>query len=222
MPKLNICEKKEKQFWKTCYTTNFSVFAKEKKTSPFFLKDLCQIYFVQKTKRTFLKTSCCRLVYKKEKKNKAFIYKASTSMTKLCSFCLRQSLPMAKKKKKTENLKTLAFGKKNSAFLFCLFRQSCFFFQLSKMKKAKNKQTRSEVFFLFVKTTILLCKTMKHFFCFTIVQNQQAFGNCLWLKKKAALFSCLRSWEVTKKVQSEICNEKVMDNFTFLWHPPTK
>ena len=98
LPKLNICEKKEKQFWKTCYTTNFSIFAKEKKTSPFSLKDLCKIYFVQKTKRTFLKTSCCRLAYKKEKKNKAFVYKASTSMTKLCSFCLRQSLHMAKKK----------------------------------------------------------------------------------------------------------------------------
>ena len=53
-------------------------FCQGKKTSPFFLKDLCQIYFVQKTKRTFLKTACCRLVYKKEKKNKAFVYKAST------------------------------------------------------------------------------------------------------------------------------------------------
>ena len=137
--------KKKKQFWKTCYTTNFSFFAKEKKTSPFSLKVLCQIHFVQKTKRTFLKTSCCRLalIQKMEKKNKTFVYKASTSMTKLCSICLRQSLPMAKKKKH----RTLAF-EKNSAF-----RQSCFFFQLSKMKKAKNKQTTSEVFFLFVKTT---------------------------------------------------------------------
>jgi len=68
-------------------------------------------------------------------------------MTKLCSFCLRQTLPMAKTKT----------GKRNSAFLFCVF-------QSSKMKEAKNKQTRSEVSFLFVKTTMLLCKTMKHFF----------------------------------------------------------
>ena len=125
LPKLNICEKKEKKIWKTCYTTNFSVFAKEKKTSPFFLKDLCQIYFVQKTKRIFLKTSCCRLAHKKEKKNKAFIYKASTSMTKLLLILFKAKFAYGQKKK-TRN--TCLWKKKNSAFLFCLFRQSCFFF----------------------------------------------------------------------------------------------
>ena len=60
LPKLNICEKKEKTIWTTCYTTKSSIFAKGKKTNLFFLEDLCQIYFLQKTKRTFLKTSCSK------------------------------------------------------------------------------------------------------------------------------------------------------------------
>jgi len=137
-----------------------------------------------KNKKNFSKNFLLSFgLQKKEKKNKAFIYKASTSMTKLCSFCLRQSLPMAKKKQRT-----LAFGKKNSAFLFCLFRQSCFFFQLSKMKKAKNKQTRSEVFFLFVKTTILLCKTMKHFFVSQLSKINKPLAIAFGWKKKQLFF----------------------------------
>ena len=110
---------------------------------PFFLKVLCQIYFVQKTKRTFLKTSCCRLAYKKEKKNKAFIYKASTSMTKLCSFCLRQSLPIAKKK--TEN--TCLWKKKQR------FQAELFFLPTFQNKESKKQTNEFRSFFLFVKTT---------------------------------------------------------------------
>ena len=170
MPKLNICEKKEKQFWKTCYTTNFSIFAKEKKTSPFSLKDLCKIYFVQKTKRTFLKTSCCRLVYKKEKKNKAFVYKASTKKQR--------------------------------------FQAELFFLPTFQNEESKKQTNEVRSFFSFCQDNMTVVQHKETFFCFTIVQNQQAFDNCLWLKKKAALFSCLRSWEVTKKVWSEICNEK--------------
>ena len=58
------------------------------------------------------------------------------------------------------------------------------------MKKAKIKQTRSEVFFSFCQDNNTVVQDNETFFCFIIVQNQQAFGNCLWLKKKAALFSC--------------------------------
>ena len=101
-------------------------------------------------------------------------------MAKLCSFCLRQSLPVAKNK--TENT---CLWTKNCAFLFCLF-QSCLFFQVSKMKEAKNKQTRSEVFFSVCQGNNTVVQDNGTFFCF---QNQQAFG----LKKKATLCSCLRS-----------------------------
>ena len=57
------------------------------------------------------------------------------------------------------------------------------------MKEAKNKQTRSEVFFSVCQGNNTVVQDNETFFCFTIVQNQQAFG----LKKKATLFSCLRS-----------------------------
>jgi len=141
-------------------------FCQGKKTSPFSLKDLCQIYFVQKTKRTFLKTSCCRLAYKKEKKNKAFIYKASTSMTKLCSFCLRQSLPMAKKK--TENT---CLWKKKQRFCVLRFEAELFFlptFQNEEIKKQTNEVTS---FFSFCQDNNTFVQDNETFFCFTIVQN---------------------------------------------------
>jgi hypothetical protein len=46
---LNICEKKEKSIFH----------CQRKKNKPFFLK-ICVKYFVQKTKRTLLKTSCSK------------------------------------------------------------------------------------------------------------------------------------------------------------------
>ena len=131
-------------------------FCQGKKTSPFSLKDLCQIYFVQKTKRTFLKTSCCRLAYKKEKKNKAFIYKASTSMTKLCSFCLRQSLPEAKKK--TGNT---CLWKKKQRFFVCV--AELFFLQNEESKKQTN-EVRS--FFFFLSRQQYCCATQGNIFLF--------------------------------------------------------
>jgi len=57
LPKLNICEKKRENNFGKLVTTKALVFAKGKKANPFFLRDLCQIYFVHETKRTFLKTS---------------------------------------------------------------------------------------------------------------------------------------------------------------------
>ena len=137
-------------------------FCQRKKDKLFFLKDLCEIYFVQKTKRTFLKTSCwkskCWLVWftKRKRKTRPLFTKLRLKWQNSAHFVWGSLWPKTKQR-------TLAFGKRNSVFLFCLF-QSCFFFQVSKMNEAKNKQTRTEVFFLFVKTTRLLCKTMKHFF----------------------------------------------------------
>ena len=156
-------------------------------------------------------------------------------MTKLCSFCLRQSLPVAKNK--TENTCLL---KKRSAFSFCLF-QSCLFLQVSKMEEAKNKQTRSEVFFSFCQGNNTVVQDNKTCFCFTVVQNQQAFG----LKKKQLFFlACLRSWEVTFLKQQKKCEHQrfvtksngqfhffvtpiyqvmiVITNFNVFEHPPTQ
>ena len=152
-----------------------------------------------KNKKNFSKNFLLSFgLQKKGKKNKAFIYKASTSMTKLCSFCLRQSLPMAKKK--TEN--TCLWKKKQR------FQAELFFLPTFQNEESKKQTNEVRSFFSFCQDNMTVVQHKETFFCFTIVQNQQAFDNCLWLKKKAALFSCLRSWEVTKKVWSEICNEK--------------
>ena len=124
LPKLNICEKKEKQFWKTCYTKKSSVFCQRKKNKLLFSKRFVSNILCPKNKKNFTenfllkKQVVTRLVYKKKKKNKTFIYKASTQMTKLCSFCLRQTLPMAKDK--TEN--TCLWKKKTALFCFVFFR----------------------------------------------------------------------------------------------------
>ena len=182
LPKLNICEKQEKQFWKACYTTKSLVFSKGKKTSSFFVKDLCQIYFVQKKKLCWKllveKASVDSFGLQKENENKAFIYKASTfTNDKTVLILFKAKFAYGQKTKQ----RTLAFGKKKKLFFVLSFW---------------------ELLFLFVKMTMLLCKTIKHFFCFKIVQNQQL----PLIEDKPTFFSCLRSWEVQKKVcTSEMC-----------------
>ena len=114
--------KKKKQFWKTCYTTNFSIFAKEKKTSPFSLKDLCKIYFVQKTKRTFLKTSCCRLVYKKEKEKQSLYLQSFNFNDKTLLVLFKAKFAYGQKK----NREHLSLEKKQRFFVKC-FQAQLFF-----------------------------------------------------------------------------------------------
>ena len=172
-------------------------FAKGKKTSTFFLKDLCQIYFVQKTKKTFLKTSCSKSKYwlfwftKKKRKTRPLLTKLWLKWKNSAHFvwgkvCLWQI--------KTKQ-RTLAFGKKKALFCFVFFRVifslTIFFSKFSKWRKQKNKQTRSEFFFLFIKTTMLLYKTIKPFFV-----SQLPKINKPLVQKKVTIFSCLRSWEV--------------------------
>ena len=112
-------------------------------------------------------------------------------MTKLCSFCLRQTLPMAKDK--TENT---CLWKKKQRFFVLSFSE----FQNEESKKQTN-EVRS--FFSFCQDNKVVVQDNETFFCFTIVQNQQAFGNCLWLKKKSNpffLLEKLRSYVFTKKL----------------------
>ena len=87
--------------------------------------------------------------------------------------------------KKTEN--TCLWKKKQRFQAELFFRPT---FQNEQSKKQTN-DVRS--FFSFCQDNMTVVRHKETFFCFTIVQNQQAFDNCLWLKKKAALFSCLRS-----------------------------
>ena len=140
-------------------------FCQRKKNKLLFSKRFVPNILCPKNKKNFSenfllqKQVLTRLVYKEKKKNKAFLYKASTFKNdKALLILFKAKFAHGQKTKQ----RTLAFKNKTKqqCFVFVFFR----FVFSSKMKKAKNKQTRSEVFFLFVKTTMLLCKTMKHFF----------------------------------------------------------
>jgi hypothetical protein len=98
-----------------------------------------------KNKKNFSKNFLLSFaLQKKGKKNKAFIYKASTSMTKLCSFCLRQSLPMAKKKQRT-----LAFRKKKQRFFVLPFQAELFFLPTFQNEESKKQTNEVRSFFSF-------------------------------------------------------------------------
>ena len=89
---------------------------------------------------------------------------------------------------KKQNREHLPLKTKQRCFVFVFFR----FVFSSKMKKAKNARS----FFSFCQDNNVVVQDNETFFCFTIVQNQQAFGNCLWLEKKKQLF--FLAWEVGK------------------------
>ena len=107
-----------------------------------------------------------------------------------------------------QNREHLPLEKKQRFFLFCLF-QSCFSSKFPKWRKQKTNKRGQKFFFLFVKTTMLLCKTMKHFFVSQLSQINKPLAIAFGWNKKKTLFSCLRSYVCAKKVwTSEICNEK--------------
>ena len=159
-----ICEKKTKTIGTTSYTTKSSVFAKGKKTSLFFQKDLCQIYFVQKTKRTFLKTSCSKskcwlFSLQKEKEKQDLSLQRFDLNGKTLLILFEAKFACCQK----QNREHLPLDKKLRFFVLCF---SELFVLPSFQNKGSKKQTNKvrSFFFLFVKATILLCKTMEHFF----------------------------------------------------------
>jgi hypothetical protein len=77
--------------------------------------------------------------------------------------------------------RTLAFGKKTSAFLFVF--SELFSLPSIQNEEEKNKQTRSKVFFAFCQDNNLIGKTMKHF-CVSQLSKQ----NKHLFKKKKQLF----------------------------------
>jgi hypothetical protein len=115
------------------------------------------------------------LVYEKKKKSKFFVESSDlngkTLLIWFFVYCQKQ--------------RALAFAKKKNRDFVLSFSE---FFSLPQMKEEKNKQTRSKIFFLFVKTSILLYKTMKHFFV-----SQLSKKASIGLRKKETLFYCVRS-----------------------------
>jgi len=179
LPSWTFVKKKRKQF----------SLSKEKKTSPFFWK-ICVKYFLQKTKRTLLKTSCskkkCCFFWFTKKKRKTRLWCRTFWLNCKTLLILFEAKFAYCQKQNREHLPL----EENKRVFFCLF-QSCFLFQVTKMKEAKNKQTKSKVFFSFCQDNNLVVQDNKTFFCFTIVQKKQAFV----LKKKQIFFLV---WEVEK------------------------
>ena len=140
-------------------------FSPRKKNKPLFSKSFVSNILCPKNKKNFSenfllkKQVLTRVVYKSEKEKEGLYLQSFDLNDKTLLILFKAKFAYCQK----QNREHLPLEKKKAFFLFCIF-QSCFFFQVSKMKEAKNKQTRSEVFFLFVKTTMLLCRTMKHFF----------------------------------------------------------
>ena len=147
------------------------------------------------------------------KKQKELFWKLLVEKASVNSFGLQ-------KEKEKQNLYLQSFDL-NDKTLLILFKanfaygqnqnrkkKQCFFVLcFSEFQNEGSKKQTNEVrsFFSFYQDKNVVVQDNETFFCFTIVQNQQAFG----LKNKQPFFlACLRSWEVTKKVWSEICNEK--------------
>ena len=144
---------------------------------------MCQIYFVQKTKRTSLKTSCwkskCSLVWftKRKRKTKPLFTKLRLkwqNSAHLVQVCL---WPKTKQR-------TLAFRKKNSVFFCFVFFRVVLSSKFPKWKKQKTNKRGQKVFFLFVKATMLLCKTMKFFFVSQLSKINKPLQLLLVEKKK--------------------------------------
>jgi len=141
-------------------------YCQKSKKSP-FLSKICVKYFDHKTKRALLKTFCSRrkscffCIQKRKRTTQLYVDSIDfkKQWQKFANFVLTQTLIVPKNKRENTFL-----WEKNKRVFCCYLLQSCFLIQVTKMKEAKNKQTTSEVLFLFVKTTILLCKKTKRFF----------------------------------------------------------
>ena len=98
---------------------------------------------------------------------------------------------------KKKNREHLPLEKKTALFCFA-FSGSCFFFQLSKMKKAKNKQTRSEVFFSFCQDNNTVVQDNETFFLFHNCPKSTSLWQLPLVEKKSSfffLFKKLRSYK---------------------------
>ena len=119
-------------------------FCQRKKNNPFFFLKICVKYTLSKKQKVLFwkllvqKASVNSFSCLQKEKEKQSLYLQSFDLNDKNSahFVWGKVLPVAKNK----------ILKKRSAFSFCLF-QSCLLLQVSKMGEAKNKQTRSEVFF---------------------------------------------------------------------------
>ena len=186
-------KKKRKQFGKLV-TTKSSVFAKGKKTSPFFSEKFVSNILCPKNKKNFSenflfkKASVDSFGLQNEKEKEGLYLQSFDLNDKTLLILFKAKLAYCQK----QNREHLPLEKKQRFFVLSF---SELFFLPSFQNEGSKKQTNEvRSFFSFCQDNNVVVQDNETFFCFTIVQNQQAFGNyCLWLKQKKTLFSCLRS-----------------------------
>ena len=110
--KFNICEKKEKAIFH----------CQRKKNKPFFLK-ICVKYFVQKTKRTLLKTSCskkkcCFFWFTKRKRKTRLWCRTFWLICKILLILFKAKFAYCQK----QNREHLPLEEKQARFFFVFFR----------------------------------------------------------------------------------------------------
>ena len=141
-----------------------------------------------KNKKNFSENFLLSFAHKKEKKNKACIYKASTSVTKLCSFCLRQSLPMGKKKPENTCL-----WKKKQRFFVLPFQG-----EFPKWRKQKTNK-RGQKFFFFLSRQHDCCATQGNIFLFHNCPKSTSLWQLRLVEKKSSSFFLLKKLRSYKK-----------------------
>ena len=93
-------KKKRNNFGKLVTQQTFRFLPRKKKTSPFFLKDLCQIYFVQKTKRTFSENFLLSFGLQKGKEKQSLYLQSFDFNDKTLLILFKEKFAYAKKKKR--------------------------------------------------------------------------------------------------------------------------
>ena len=130
-----------------------------------------------------------RLVYKKKKKTKPLFTKLRLKWQNSAHFVSGKVCLWPRTQQRT-----LAFGKKTALFCFVFFRVVSSS-KFPKWRKQKTSKRDQKFFFLFVKTTMLLCETIKHFLVSQLSKINKPLAIAFGCKKKQLFFL---AWEVEK------------------------
>ena len=185
-------------------------FSPWKKNKPLFSKSFVSNILCPKNKKNFSENFLLKkqvLILQNEKEKEGLYLQSFDLNDKTLLFLFKAKFAYCQK----QNREHLPLEKK-TAFFFVLSFSELFFLPSFQNEGSKKQTNEVRSFFSFCQDNNVVVQDNETFFCFTIVQNQQALGNCLWLKQKKTLFFLLeklRSYVCAKKVwTSEICNEK--------------
>ena len=189
-------KKKRKQLGQLLTQQNLRFLPKEKKQASFF-KKICVKYTLSKKQKELFwkllveKASVDSFGLQNEKEKEGLYLQSFDLNDKTLLILFKAKFAYGQK----QNREHLPLEKKTALFCFVFFRVVCSS-KFPKWRKQKTNKQSQKFFFLFVKATILLCKTMEHFFVSQLSKINKplaiAFG---WKKKKQPFFL---AWEVEK------------------------